>query len=32
MSEEKHIGLFWCSARQDFFKWSEYISYYKNNP
>ena len=32
MSEEKHIGLFWCHVRQEFFSWSEYISYYKNNP
>ena len=27
--EEKYIGQFYCYLRRDYFRWSEYIDFYK---
>ena len=29
--EKDYPGLYWCHERKDFFKWREFIEYYKYN-
>jgi len=29
MDSEKYIGQFYCYLRRDYFRWSEYISFYR---
>ena len=29
--EEKYIGQFYCYLRRDYFRWSEYIDFYKRD-
>ena len=30
-TRERIKGQFWCHVRKDFFKWEEFIEYYKIN-